>query len=141
VSGAEVLPSGFETVTCAVPAEAMSDAGMAAVNCVLLTNVVLRALPFHLTVEPETKFVPFTVRLNAGPPTIALDGLSEVSETAAQEVKVFSRTVIAESPARTNSLFPSPFRSADLAAAVLPVTKLIGVWNVPSPFPSRIDRL
>ena len=136
-----MLPSGFEAVTCAVPAEAMSEAGMAAVNRVLLTNVVLRALPFHLTVAPGKKFVPFTVRLNAGPPTIALDGLSDVNEIAAQEVKVLSRTVIAESPARTKSVFPSPFRSTDLAAAVLPVTKLTAVWNVPSPFPSRIDRL
>jgi hypothetical protein len=88
--GGDPLPSGFETVTCAVPAVAMSDAGIVASNCVLLTNVVLRALPFHLTVEPDTKFDPLTVRLKAAPPAVALDGLSDVSEIAVQ-VEVLSR--------------------------------------------------
>jgi hypothetical protein len=38
---------GLTTVTLAVPAEAMSAAVVAAVNCVLLTNVVVRLDPFH----------------------------------------------------------------------------------------------
>jgi hypothetical protein len=38
---------GFNTVTLVVPAEAMSAAVTAAVNCVLLTNVVVRLDPFH----------------------------------------------------------------------------------------------
>ncbi len=38
------------TVTLAVPAVRMSAAVMAAVNCVALTNVVVRGLPFQFTV-------------------------------------------------------------------------------------------
>jgi hypothetical protein len=68
----------------------MSDAGIAASTCVLLENVVLRALKFQLTVEPETKFDPCAVRLKAGPPAVALDGLSEVSDIAVH-VEVLSR--------------------------------------------------
>jgi len=43
-----------------------------------LTKVVVRAEPFHSTVAPFTKFVPLTVKVNAGPPTPALFGESEV---------------------------------------------------------------
>lgn len=42
---------GFKTVTCAVPALAMSAAVIAACNCVELTKVVGRAVWFHCTVE------------------------------------------------------------------------------------------
>jgi hypothetical protein len=50
--------AGLVTVTAGVPVEAMLAAGMAAVNCVELTNVVAGADPPKLTVEPATKFVP-----------------------------------------------------------------------------------
>ena len=64
----------MKTVTCAVPAAAMSLAGIEAVNCVLLTKVVVRSLPFQRTTEPDTKFVPVTVRVKAAPPADALEG-------------------------------------------------------------------
>ena len=72
----EVPPPGAElvTVTAAVPAVAMAAAGMAAVNCVALTNVVVRAVPPKLTVEAATKFVPLTVSVKAAPPATALFG-------------------------------------------------------------------
>jgi hypothetical protein len=59
----EVPPpgAGFVTVTATIPAAAMAAAGMVAVNCVELTNVVVRAIPAKLTTETETKFVPLTV--------------------------------------------------------------------------------
>jgi branched-subunit amino acid transport protein AzlD len=81
VRAPDVAPpgEGFATVTEAVPAAATSLAKIAAVNWVLLTKVVTRALPFHCTVAPETKFVPFTVRVNAAPPAVALEGESEVA--------------------------------------------------------------
>ena len=47
---------------------------MAAVSCVALTNVVTRACPPKVTVEPETKFVPFTVSVKAPLFTSAEDG-------------------------------------------------------------------
>ena len=74
-----LLPGGgLKTVTLADPAVAMSLAGMLAVRRVLLTYTVVRSLPFQRTIEPFTKFVPLTVRVNEGLPTMALDGLRPV---------------------------------------------------------------
>lgn len=76
VAAADVPPpgAGFVTVTLNVPAVAISAAAIAAVNCVALTNVVVFAVPLKLTVEVDTKFVPFTVSVNAAPPAVALLG-------------------------------------------------------------------
>src|SRR4030095_3434681 len=81
VRALEVPPpgAGLNTVTGAVPAAAMSVAGMAAVTCVAFTKVVVRAAPFHLTSEPETKLLPLTVSVQAGPPAVALLGTRVVS--------------------------------------------------------------
>lgn len=70
VNAPEVPPPGDElkTVTVALPAVATSAAVMAAVNCVLLTKVVVRVLPFQRTAEPLTKLLPVTVRLKAALP-------------------------------------------------------------------------
>jgi hypothetical protein len=70
--------AGFTTVTDAVPALAIRAAGTVAVSCVALTNVVVSAVPFQFTVEPETKLVPFTVNVNCAPPAVAEVGLIEV---------------------------------------------------------------
>jgi len=80
VTGLDVAPPqelGFTTVTEAVPAVAIREAGTVAVSCVEDTNVVVSGEPFQFTVEVETKFVPFTVNVNCGPPTVAQVGLSE----------------------------------------------------------------
>src|SRR6267143_5645078 len=81
VCAAEVPPPGVgvNTVTCGVPAVAMSAAVMAAVSWVALTKVVVRVLPFQRTVEPLRKLAPFTVRVNASPPANALPGASPLS--------------------------------------------------------------
>src|SRR2546429_10015921 len=81
VSAPEVPPPGVgeNTVTDAVPMVAMSPAVIAACSWVLLTNVVVRALLFHRTTDPLTKFVPFTVRVKAAPPAVGLVGVSEVT--------------------------------------------------------------
>src|ERR1035437_10546046 len=81
-SAFDVPPPGLVTVTCAIPTEAMSPAGTAAVNCVALTNVVVSAAPFHCTTDPETKPEPFTVTVNPPAPETAVDGDSEVSPGA-----------------------------------------------------------
>ena len=70
---------GFTTVIEAVPAVAIREAGTVAVSCVEETNIVASAVPFQFTVEPETKFVPFTVKVNCGPPAPAQVGLSELT--------------------------------------------------------------
>ena len=54
---------------------------MAAVNCVALTNVVVRLPPFHCTIALFSKLLPFTVNVNAAPPAIAEFGTS-VDSTA-----------------------------------------------------------
>src|SRR5712691_4962441 len=56
----------------------MSPTGIDAATCADETNVVVRLTPFHRTIDPTTKFVPFTVSVNAGPPAGADAGLSPV---------------------------------------------------------------
>jgi hypothetical protein len=72
----EVPPpgAGLVTVTAAVPAEAVPAPGMAAANCVALTNVVVRAAPPKLTIEAAMKFVPLIVSVKAAPPASAVFG-------------------------------------------------------------------
>jgi hypothetical protein len=67
-------------VTPTVPALAISLVEMDAVNWVPLTNLVVRLEPFHCTAEPETKLEPFTVRVNAAPPAVALEGDIELMD-------------------------------------------------------------
>jgi hypothetical protein len=80
VNGLEAAPPVFCTVTLAEPCEAMRLADTDAVNWLALTNVVVRADPFHCTVDPLTKPDPFTVRVNAAPPAVAEFGLRLDSE-------------------------------------------------------------
>ena len=83
VRALEIAPPGFCTVTEAVPAAAMSVAGIAAVSWVALTKVVVRFAPFQRTTEPLTKLLPFTVSVKAAPPARALLGESVVNVGAA----------------------------------------------------------
>jgi hypothetical protein len=79
VAALDVAPAqGFATVIDAVPAVAIREAGTVAVSWVEETNVVVRAVPFHFTIEPETKLVPLTVNVNCEPPAAAQVGLSEL---------------------------------------------------------------
>jgi hypothetical protein len=66
----------------------MSLAGIAAVSRVGFTKVVARAAPFHCTVEPETKLLPLTVKVNAEPPADALLGESELIVGPVDDVEV-----------------------------------------------------
>ncbi len=72
----EVPPpgAGFVTVMLNVPAVARSVTGIAAVSCVALMKVVVRAEPLKFTAELETKFVPFTVSVKAASVTDLLVG-------------------------------------------------------------------
>jgi hypothetical protein len=67
---------GFATVTIGVPATAMALAGMLACNSVALEKVVGIAFPLKLTNELTEKLLPDTVNENAGPPAVALAGVS-----------------------------------------------------------------
>ena len=44
-----------------------------------MTNVVVRFAPFQRTIAPDTKPVPFTVSVNAGPPAAVLLGERDVN--------------------------------------------------------------
>lgn len=66
--------AGLVTVTAAVPVEVMAVAGIAAVSCVALTNVVVRDVPPKVTAEAAVKFVPLIVSVKAAPPAMALFG-------------------------------------------------------------------
>ena len=52
----------------------MSVAVICVVNCAALMNVVGRTTPLKLTVAPLTKPMPFTVKVNAGSPAVAVAG-------------------------------------------------------------------
>lgn len=81
----EGVPPGLATETCAVPPAAMSEAGIAALTCVLLKKLVERADPFQSTVAPEAKPVPLTHSVKPGPPAAALVGESDCSTGAGPE--------------------------------------------------------
>jgi len=76
VSELEVPPPGpgFTTLTFSAPATEISSAEICAVTCPPFTNVVCRALPFHCTATPDTRFDPFTVKVKADPPRVAVLG-------------------------------------------------------------------
>src|SRR6266481_4188902 len=80
VDGAERPPlaGGLETVTLATPIAAMFEESTAACSVVLETNVVVKAVPFHCTIEDGTKFLPVTVIMKLAPPASAELGLSKV---------------------------------------------------------------
>jgi len=65
---------GLKTATSAVPTTLKSAARIVAVNCVGLTKVVARALPFQRTVAPETKLFPVTVNAKLPEPAAAVIG-------------------------------------------------------------------
>lgn len=70
---------GLNTVTSAVPALDRSLGVISAVNCVLLTYVVVREEPPHRTTEPDMKLEPVTVNVRARLPAGALKGDIEVT--------------------------------------------------------------
>jgi hypothetical protein len=75
----DALDPEFIAETWAVPAVAISAAGIAAVTWVTLPKVVVRGTPFHSTEPPETKLLPLTVSVNACPPAVAVFGEREAS--------------------------------------------------------------
>jgi hypothetical protein len=64
---------GLDTVTLARPRKAVSAAKIAAVSCVALTKVVARGIPFQLTTDPATKFVPFTTSVKPDEPQYGIE--------------------------------------------------------------------
>jgi len=121
---AELVPALVATVMLAVPVEAMRLAGTAAVSCVELTLVVARAELFQFTTALESKLAPFTVSVNAEPPTVTEDGLmvvmlgagSWIVKVLTALVPAFVVTVMLEVPAEAIKL------AGTLAVTVVPLT-------------------
>jgi len=110
---ADVPPpgAGLNTVTCAVPALAISVTEMAACSCVLLTNVVVRLESFQLTTELLIKPLPFTARVKAAAPAVAAAGDREVTEGAGFVVRTLTVPPVPDTAAavpsdRTPNMFP-----------------------------------
>jgi len=55
----------------------MFEAGTVAVNCELLTKLVLSGVPFQLITDPETNPVPFIVSVKPAPPGAMAVGTSD----------------------------------------------------------------
>lgn len=72
--------AGLYTKTTAVSGCARSVAGIVAVSCLLLTNDVVRDVPFHTTTALLSKLLPFTVRVRPLPLAVVLVGESEVTD-------------------------------------------------------------
>ena len=75
-----------------------------AVSRVALTNVVVRATPFHSTDEVLVKFVPLIVKVKLGPPARPVVGDSDVTVGTGLGVTMVSVTGAEVLPAK----LPSP---------------------------------
>ena len=102
---------GVNTVTEAVPAAAMSLAGMAAASPVEDTYDVVRSAPFHLTTEPVMKLLPVTVSVNPAPPAVIDVGLMPVVAgtglLSAVLIVYCTVAVVAVVPTRTRTAPPT----------------------------------
>ena len=82
-SGVGEIWPGADTLTEAVPANAIRLAGIAAVSCVALPKVVDTAEPFHVTAVLAVNPEPFTVSVNPGLPDTTVAGDRPVSAKGA----------------------------------------------------------
>jgi len=70
---------GLVTETFTVPGVAIAEPGITTVSWFALTKVVLVCgVPFQFIVALAAKLLPLTVKVNAGPPEVMLDGTSWV---------------------------------------------------------------
>jgi hypothetical protein len=123
---ADDVPPVSVTVTFAEPAVAIRLAGTAAVTWVALTNVVVSAVPSQFTIALESKFVPFTVRVNATPPGAAEGGERLViAGVAGLIVNTFGPDVPAAS---VTVMFTEPAVARRLAGTV--AVRLVVLTNV-----------
>src|SRR5262249_32134960 len=92
--GADVVLSGLVTVTLTMPASANRFPGTVNWSWFELLKVASRAVPLKLTLAPDTKPWPLTVR-GTEVPTNALDGMVLNSSGLANAVATLPRTAAA----------------------------------------------
>jgi hypothetical protein len=74
----ELWPSGLATAIAKEPPIAAREAGTPAFSSVALTYVVVKLVPFHEAVLPETKPLPLIWRVKAAEPAGIVAGATEV---------------------------------------------------------------
>jgi hypothetical protein len=99
----------------------MSLAEIAMVSCVELTNAVDRAVPLKFTMEPVTKFDPFTVRVNPAAPATALVGL--IDEIVGEGLNTVNSTEV-EAPPPGSGLKTKTTPVPPLAMSLLRISAL-----------------
>ncbi len=78
VAEVEVPPPGFVAVIAYVPAVAKSVGDNTVVSCDDETNVVLRANPLMLTIDPDSNPLPLTVSVRLVPATTEVGEMLEI---------------------------------------------------------------
>ena len=139
---ADAEVDGLVTLILAEPALVRADAGMLALNCVVLTNVVGSGVPFQLTVAPFWKPLPFTVRINAPEPAGRAEGFREPTvapRPAIVPLKACEAVCVGtlESVAVTVNVYGPDVIGVPLTVTVAPVVEL---RNIPAGrVPEEID--
>ena len=95
VSELEVVTE-LDTVTLAVPREAVSARVMAAVSCVPLTNVVTRGEPFQFTTLSLVKIVPVAAVTVSVNPTGLQYGVEAICVVSAESVEIVRPEIVNE---------------------------------------------
>src|SRR5215469_10944988 len=143
----EVPPpgAGLVTVRAMVPVEAMLTAGMATLNVVELTNIVVGAAPPKFAIEAATKLAPLIVSVKAGPPATALFGEIVVivgmglGLGVAVGVGLAVEAVPPPHPARNIRLTIPRITSVLAASALWSITKANDSRIIPSATSSIVD--
>ena len=112
----------------AVPAVAISGANIAAVICVVLTNVVALVEPLNCTLAPFTKPAPLTVRVNAAEPAIAVAGDNEV--TVGTALLIVNDTAFDVPPGAGFVTVTVAVPAAAISAAVIAAVSWVALTNV-----------
>jgi hypothetical protein len=132
----EVPPpgAGVNTVTWTVPATAISEAGIAALNRVEETKVVVRFAPFHSTTEPLMKPLPLTVSVKAAAPAVREDGLMlEITGTGGSLI-VKVRALEVPPPGVGLNTLTWAVPATAMSAAVIAAVNLVAETNVVARF-------
>ena len=127
----EVPPpgAGVTTITGTLATVAISAELTAVVSCLVLTNVVVRALPFQVIVEPFSKLLPFTVSVKAAPPAIAPAGLKLVN-VGAGLFTAKARAVEMPPPGVGVKTVTGTLPAVAMSAAVIAAVSYVALTNV-----------
>lgn len=126
-TGAVLKADVFATSTGTVPADAIADAGTAAVTVFGSTKVVGSAEPLNSTTEDEVKNEPTTVSVKAGPPAFALLGERELMTIVdTRNGELFEPTLCGLTTLTWRNCGTSTKEAGTVAVNVVEATNLVG---------------